>query len=450
MNCQRNQTESIGKLYLQLAIPLVFSMVVTLVYNLTDTYFVAATKNTDLVAGVSLGAPVFTFLMALGNIFGQGGSSLLARLLGQDDLDTGKRVSAWCFYGSLIVGCGVAVILLLFQRSMLSILGATEETYAYARDYYVWLVLGAPFVVSSFVHTNLLRTEGWAKEAMISTVGGAVVNIVLDPILISVVGLGAAGAAIATVIGYIFTVAYSLYIVKQKSACLSISVKEIQISRPFQGQILSVGLAAAVTNIMQSLSVVFLNQALLSYGNDKIAAMGIALKVSLIVLMIITGLTFGGQPLFGFYYGAGNQKRLRETIAFAASVISGVALGLSLLVILLAPQLLAVFLPDPSLLHNAVPMLRLQVVSMVLVGLIMLATVLFQSVGKALPALLLSLARQGIVFVGAIGVLSWAAGYDGILAAQAVSDVVTVTLAAILFYRQFATLFQKSKTKLSL
>lgn len=445
MNLQRNDTEPISKLYLNLAIPMVFSLVITLVYNLTDTYFVAATNNTALVAGVSLGAPVFIFLMALGNIFGQGGSSLLARLLGQNNLEGVRHVSSWCFYLALIVGLVIGIIMLIAQQPMLSLLGTDPETYSYARDYYIWLMAGAPFVVGSFVHINLLRTEGWAKESMISMIGGAVVNIILDPILISVVGLGAAGAAIATVIGYIFTILYSLYIVKKKSTCLSVSLKEISISTTFQGQILSVGLAAAVTNIMQSFGMVFLNQALLSYGNDKIAAMGITIKVSMIVLLIITGLTVGGQPLFGYYFGAQNRERLRRTIQFATAVICGSAIGLSLLVFLFAEQLLSVFMQDPALIETATPMLRLQVVSMVLVGLILLVTALFQSAGKALPALLLSLARQGVVFAGAIFLLAQAWGYNGVLAAQAVSDVVTVILAGVLFYRQFYPFLRKKQ-----
>ena len=141
MNLQNNDTEPISRLYMRLAIPLVFSMVITLVYNLTDTYFVAATDNTDLVAGVSLGAPVFTFLMAIGNIFGQGGASLLSRLLGQNNREDGKRVSAWCFYLSLIVGCVIGIAMLATQQPMLSLLGADPETYSYARDYYIWLAI---------------------------------------------------------------------------------------------------------------------------------------------------------------------------------------------------------------------------------------------------------------------------------------------------------------------
>lgn len=445
MDTNKNNTEPISKLYMNLAIPLVFSMVITLVYNLTDTYFVAATGNTALIAGVSLGAPVFTFLMALGNIFGQGGSSLLARLLGQDKREECRHVGAWCFYLALAVGLTVGVVMLAARKPMLALLGADPETYPYARDYYVWLSAGALLVVGSFVHTNLLRAEGLSKESMIGTVGGAVVNIILDPILISAVGLGAAGAAIATVIGYLFTVLYCLVIVRKKSACLSVSIKEIRISGACQGQILSIGLAAAVTHIMQSFGVIFLNQALLPYGNDKIAAMGIAIKVSLIVLMIITGLTFGGQPLFGFYYGSGNRDRLLGTIKYAVKIICGTAAGLSLLVFLFTGPLLSVFLPDPSLVQTASPMLRLQVVSMVCIGLIMLATILFQSVGKALPALILSLARQGVVFAGVLFLLSRIWGYGGVLAAQAVSDLVTLVIAGILFYVRFCPLLRSGR-----
>lgn len=424
--------ESVPKLYRKMAIPVVFAMVVTLVYNLTDTYFVAATNNTNLVAGVSLGAPVFTFLMALGNIFGQGGASLLSRLLGQNEAEGVYKVSSWCFYMSLSVGIGVAVMMLLLKEPMLSVLGASEETYQYAKDYYTWIVLGAPFVVCSFVHTNLLRTEGMAKESMIATIGGSLVNMILDPVFISVLGFGASGAAIASVMGYIFTVVFCLVIVKKKSLCLSVSRPSLKLSANHTKQILAIGLTAAVTNLMQSLGTIFLNQGLLPYGNDRIAAMGIAMKVSMIVLMIITGLTFGGQPLFGFYYGAGNEKKLRETIVHAVKLVGISGVLLSLAVFIAAPQLLAVFMKDEAVIQSGAVMLRLQVVTMVIVGFIMLATVLFQSMGKAVPALILAVSRQGIIFVIMILLLSKFVGYYGVLASQAVSDVITMVIAGIL------------------
>lgn len=219
---------SVPKAYLKLSMPLVFSMVVTLIYNLADTYFVARTGNTDLVAGVSLGAPVFTLLMA-------------------------------------------------------------------------------------------------------------VVNIVLDPLFISVLGLGAAGAAIATVIGYLFCDVYFLGVVLAQSKVLSVQPRDCRATPRQVGQILAVGIPSAVVNLMQSASMVLTNRFLLPYGNDKIAAMGIVLKVNMIVLLLLTGLAFGGQPLFGYYYGAGDKARFAGLLRFCVRFLGAVALVLSALVFAAAP-----------------------------------------------------------------------------------------------------------------
>lgn len=188
-----------SQVYLRLSLPLVLSMVVTLIYNLADTFFVARTGNTDLIAGVSLCAPVFTFLMAIGNIFGQGGSSLISRLTGQNDTESSKRASSFCFYITLIVGICTGIVMLISREPILHLLGSDGMTHGYASDYYTPLIIGTPVVMLSFIHSNLLRSEGMAKESMIGTVGGALVNIILDPLLISTFGYGAAGAAVATV-----------------------------------------------------------------------------------------------------------------------------------------------------------------------------------------------------------------------------------------------------------
>ena len=165
------QSKSLSKAYFSLSLPVVFSMVITIVYNITDTYFIALTQNTDLVAGVSLCAPVFTLLMAFGNIFGQGGSSLLSRLLGKQEEEGVHRVSAFCFYVSIAFGIVSGILMILLRRKILLLLGADGNTFAYAAPYYTWMALGAPFVVLSFIHTNLLRSEGMSRESMISNIG---------------------------------------------------------------------------------------------------------------------------------------------------------------------------------------------------------------------------------------------------------------------------------------
>ena len=308
------ESDNIPQSYLRLAFPVVLSMVVTLIYNLADTYFVARTGSTALVAGVSLGAPLFTALMAIGNIFGQGGSVLISRLMGQASTDEAGRVSSFCFYVTIIIGTVIASLLLLLRMPFLQLLGANEETLEYASDYFIPLAIGAPFIMLSFIHSNLLRSEGMSRESMIGTVAGAVANIILDPIMISSLGWGAAGAAIATVIGYAISDLIFLFFVLKKSRILSISAGLGLPSSASVKQIIGIGIPAAIANLMQSFTAVMTNKFLLPYGNDKIAAMGIVLKVSMIALLILTGLAFGGQPLYGYCFGKGDRERLMRRV----------------------------------------------------------------------------------------------------------------------------------------
>ena len=186
--------------YFKMALPSVFGLMVSVVYNLADTFFIAQSNDTALIAGVSLCAPVFTALMAFGNIYGQGGSSLISRLLGQDDREGTGRVSSFCFYVALTTGVVLAALMMLFRVPLLGILGATAETMSHAQAYYTVLAIGAPATVLNFIHSNLVRCEGMATQSMIGSIGGTVINIILDPILITTVGWGARGAAIATIV----------------------------------------------------------------------------------------------------------------------------------------------------------------------------------------------------------------------------------------------------------
>lgn len=426
----------VARAYFKLAVPLVCSMVVTLIYNLADTFFVAQTGDTNIVAGVSLGMPVFTLLMAIGNIFGQGGSSLISRLLGQQDDQGVRRVSAFCFYGALLAGCAIGAAMLLIRSPLVWLLGASEETFAHAAAYCFWLSAGAPFIILSFIHSNLLRAEGMSKESMAGTILGAVANIILDPIFISTLGLGAAGAAIATVIGYLLADLFYAVAVAKKSRFLSLDPRLMFIPARHLGQIMGIGIPAAVVNVMQSAAAVLMNQFLLPYGNDKIAAMGIVLKVSMIALLLLTGFAFGGQPLFGYYYGAGDHQRFRSLLRFCLSFIGGSVLVLTVSICLAAPALMRLFMDNDGIVQDGVVMLRWQVVTMVFVGFVLLLSILFQSTGKAGAAFILSISRQGIIFVLTLVAGRAVAGYTGILAAQAAADTITALIAGGLFYTQ--------------
>lgn len=415
--------------YFQLALPVVLGLVVTLVYNLADTFFIAQTNDTNLIAGVSLCAPVFTALMAFGNIYGQGGSSLISRLLGGQDERGVKRVSSFCFYIALVTGVALAALMTLFNRPLLILLGANADTMPHAFQYYMVLAVCAPIMVLSFIHSSLVRCEGMSTESMIGTVLGAVINIILDPILISVVGLGAMGAAVATVIGYFCSVLYFLCLLHKKSRCLSVNLALCRVSGEELRQILGVGVTAALSNLMQSLCIIVVNQFLLPYGNDKIAAMGIVLKVNMIAQLVLTGFAFGGVPLFGYLYGARRWAEMKKLVRFCLGFMSGLSVILTIVLCLFASPLMGSFVKDSAMIATGAEMLRWQAASTVFAGIVLLLTVLFQAVGKVGPSFVLSISRQGVVFVAALLLCVKLFDYNGVLMGQAVADIVSALIA---------------------
>lgn len=415
--------------YFKMTLPSVLGMVVTLIYNLADTYFIAQTNDTAMIAGVSVCAPVFTALMAFGNIYGQGGSSLISRLLGQNDRERTERVSSFCFYISIATGAVLAVLMLLFRAPMLHLLGASAEAYPHAEAYYTVLAIGAPLTVLRFIHSNLVRCEGMATESMIGNMLGTVLNIVLDPILISVLGWGATGAAVATIVGYLCSDVYFLWLLHRKSRCLSVKLSQCRVSAGELQQIMGVGVTAALSNLMQSLVVIVMNQFLLPYGNDKIAAMGIAMKVAMIAQMLLVGFAFGGVPIFGYLYGAGLRGMMKKLIRFCLCFMTVLALLLTALVCLNATGWMKIFVEDAGIIATGAEMLRWQACTAAFACVVMLLTVLFQATGKIVPAFVLSLSRQGVVFLMVLVVCVKLFQYQGVLMAQAVADVLSAALA---------------------
>ncbi len=428
----------IHKAYFKFALPVVFSMVISLIYNMVDTYFIARTGNTNLIAGVSLGAPVFTLMIAFGDIFGLGGSSLISRLFGEKKDEDGKRISVFCFYAAILFGILVTAVMLLFRMPILKLLGTDTDTLPYASQYYTYIAIGAPFIILALTPSNILRTEGLASESMIGSILGSVVNIVLDPLFIFTLGMGAAGAALATVIGNVFTDLFFVWVIVKKSKRLSIHPKLLHIHPAEFGQLLVIGIPASITNIMQSLGITLTNRYLLSYGNLKIASMGIVMKVNMICVLVLVGFAFGAQPLIGYNYGAKNKDRLKEILKFSYTFLGILSVALASLLALAAPLMMRLFVKDTEMIATGVPMLRLQLAGMLFVAIVLVTTTTFQSAGKALGAFLLSISRQGVFLILTLAAGSALFGYYGILAAQACSDFLTALLAVFLFRKMIS------------
>ena len=422
----------ISKAYFKLALPVVLSMVISLVYNMVDTFFVAQTQNTNLVAGVSLCAPIFTLMIALGDIFGIGGSSVISRLFGQKQDEEGKNVSDFCFYGAIVCGILVSLIMMIARKPILTILGTNQATLPYANQYYTYMALGATLIIVSLTPSNLMRTEGLATESMIGTITGSIINMILDPIFILYLNMEAGGAAITTIIGYFASDLVFIYLTLKKSKKLSISLKHTHITKNEVISIFTIGIPASITNLMSSFAMAMTNNYLVTYGNDKVAAMGIVLKINMIVLLVMIGFAFGAQPLLGYNYGAHNTKRLKEIIKFDLFVEITFAVITSIILALFTASFIKIFMNDPSIIQAGTLMLRFLLLSSPCVGIILVFTTLFQSEGKALPALLLSIGRQGIVFAIFL-LLSNIFGYYGIISSQMIADIITAIIALILY-----------------
>lgn len=426
---------SIPKAYLKLAMPVVTALVVSVVYNMVDTWFISLTGNTPLIAGVSLCAPIFILAVAIGDIWGLGGGSLMSRLLGQHrDAEAGD-VSSLCAWAALGCGALFMALLFIFQAPILRLLGASEETLPYARAYFLYLAPGTPFIVFSLVPNNQLRTEGLASVGMWAAIIGSVVNVVLDPLFIFALKMGAAGAALATSISNLVTCAIYVRVILRRCKVLSLRFGRARAALGTVGTILSVGVPACVTNFMSSLSIMLTNRYLLPYGSEGIAAMGIAMRINMIAQMVLVGFAFGGQPLFGYSYGARDRRRFNGAVRFAFGLQLALGACFGVAIALAARPLMRVFVADEAVIDAGAQMLRYMQTGVLFMGVVLVTTSLCQSVGSGAGALILSLSRQGVLFAAMLAALSAALGYTGILLAQPAANALTAALALLILSR---------------
>ena len=289
-NKQVFESYSIPKAVATMAVPSMLGMLINIVYNLADTFFVGQTGDSNQVAAVSVSMPLFLIFIAVGNLFGVGGCAFISRSLGEGRQDRVKKISSFCIYTSILLGIVLGVLFMVFKTPLLYMVGASDNTIGFASDYLKWVAIGSPSVITAITVCNLVRGEGAAKTSMFGSILGQVVNIVLDPIFILSggdelfgfkmpfgFGLGVAGAAIATVIGNICSVIFFLlYFLKGKSI-LSITPKRYTFKDGIAKGVINVGLPASLNNLLMSLSNIIVNIVLVSYGDNAVAAMGLSL-----------------------------------------------------------------------------------------------------------------------------------------------------------------------------
>ena len=425
----------VSQAVLKSALPAMAAMLMVLIYNLADTFFVGQTHDAYQVAAVSLAMPVFLMFMAVGTVFGMGGTSVISRALGQGRTDYAKKVCSFCMWGCVVVGVIMAALFLIFMEPILTMVGASEGTWAYAKSYLTIVSFGGPFVLISNAFSNIVRAEGKSAEAMMGQLLGNLLNVILDPIMILLLGWNITGAAIATLIGNIVGACYYiLYFVRGKSS-LSVSIKELSQPEKVCGPVCAIGIPAALGSVLMSVAQIIINSQLAKYGDMAVAGMGVAMKVVTITGMVCMGLGQGVQPLLGYCVGAKLWERFKK--AFRFSMLFALSLGAALTVIcyLFTNQIVSAFLSDPAAYSYAVEFSRILLTTSFLFGVFYVLINTLQAMGAATPALIINLSRQGIIFIPALFILQAVVGINGLIWAQPVADLLSIGLAAILYIR---------------
>lgn len=425
-------TAPIPQLVIKNSVPALIAMVMVMVYNLADTFFIGLTHDDLQVAAVSLASPVFMIFMSLGTLFGVGGTSVISRALGAGKTDYAKKACSFCMWACVAVGLVIMLLLWAFMDDVTVMLGASENTVAFTRSYLSVTVGCGVFSMISNCFSSVIRTEGQPMKAMTGTVIGNLLNIVLDPIMILGLGWGITGAAVATVIGNVVSAAYYLlYFLRGKSA-LSIAPRDFSMKDGIVGGVLSVGISASLANLLVSLSSIIVNGQLAKYGDMYVAGYGVISKVLMVVTLMGIGIGSGVQPLFGYCYGAKKRERLTGSIRFSALFALVVCLVIAALCFIFAGPIVKIFLTSSEAYGVGMRFTRILMTTAWLTGAFAICQNALQAMGAATPALLASVFRQGIIFIPAVFLFQAILGLDGLIWAQPVVDVVSLVIVILM------------------
>ncbi len=419
----------------KMILPAVVSQLIVLIYNMADTFYVGQTNDPYMVAATSLILPVFNITLCLAGLAGIGGGSLISRLLGQGEADEARRVSAFSLYLGLAVSALFSVGIGLFMRPLLSLLGAGERTYEYARQYAMCVIVfgGVPTVLSN-VLSNLIRSIGMSRQASTGIILGGLLNIALDPLFMFVLlpkGSEVLGAGIATCLSNCVAFLYFAFILirLRRDSVITFSPRVGLPKRENAAAVFAVGVPSALTSLLFDLDYVIIDKLMVSYHDVALAAIGIVLKVERFPLNVGVGICQGMMPLVAYNYSAGNAKRMRDTIRLSRLVGLVVAAVSILLYELFAVQFAGLFIGDAQTVALASQFLRVRVLATPLMFLCFFTVYLFQAFGKGRVSLFLGVSRWLALNIPMLFLLNAIFGMYGIVWAQATADFLAMLLS---------------------
>lgn len=426
--------EGIGRLLLRLSLPAAVGMIVMALYNVVDTIFIGHAVGPLGIAGLTIIFPIQMVIMGVGMLLGVGGASVISRSLGAGDTQKAERTLGNAISLSIILGLVFTVIGLANTDYWVRLFGASESISPYATGYLRIILLGTVFRIFAMSTNSLIRAEGNARVPMIAMIIGAGLNIVLDAIFILRLDMGVEGAAIATVISIIVTSLYLLSYYRLQDSSLKIRLANLIPYYQVIKEIIPIGMASFARSTATSFIVVILNRSLIFYGGDMaVATFGIVMRVLMLVLMPLFSVGQGLQPILGFSYGARNGARALKAIKLSIIVSTIISLVAFFPLVINAEPIIRIFTNDASLLMQSTRAARLISLCIFLIGFQVVGSVLFQSIGKAVPAFLTAISRQILFFLPLILILPRFWQIDGIWLSYPAADILAFLFTLLLF-----------------
>lgn len=432
----------VAKALLSFAFPAIVSQIVLLAYNLADTYFLGRTANPFMIAAVSLVLPLYNVCVSISNLFGTGGGTLIARLLGAQNHAEARRVSAFSVVASVVASGAFSLVVWAFNDPLLRLLGASDETLGFATEYVFWiLILGGIPAVLSMTMVNLARNAGLAKEAGIGAAGSGILNILLDPLFMFVLlppGREVAGAAIATFVTNLCTVVYFaiLFRMNREQSVLRALSRSLP-SRSSVASIISVGIPAALTYFLYDLTTIVIDKLTALHGDIPLAAIGIVMKAERLPLNICIGICLGMCPLVGYNFAAKNFARMKKI--YGTAQLSGLAIAACCIVgyLVFAGQIMAAFIAEPETVSLGTTFLRVRCFAPLMMFACFNFVMFFQAVGMGRHALVFAIIRQVVFNIPLLFLLDGLFGLMGIVWTQFLADGITALISYAVF-RQVA------------
>lgn len=435
-------TEPVGKLLLKLAIPTVVAQLVNMLYNIVDRIYIGHIPGDGSLAltGVGVCMPIIMIISAFAALISSGGAPRASIYMGKGDMDSAEKILGGCFSLQLIISVVLTVILLIWNRDLLLMFGASENTIEYATAYMSVYAVGTVFVQLTLGMGAFITAQGFAKIGMVTVLIGAVSNIILDPVFIFGFGMGVKGAALATIISQGLSCIWVLSFLMGKKTQLTLKRKNMRIDGKLVFPCVALGLSAFIMQSSESIISVCFNSSLLKYGGDiAVGAMTILTSVMQFAMLPMQGIAQGAQPISSYNYGARNAKRVKQTFRLLLTTCLTYSIVLWV-VIMLFPQVFAgIFTPDAELIAFTSKALRIYLGAMFMFGIQIACQMTFVSIGNAPCSIIVAVVRKFVLLLPLIYLLPQLVSdkTTGVYLAEPVADVIAVTFTACLFTYQF-------------